>query len=100
MAVPEAAKPRPGSGFHLNRPPLDSSGTLGDSRHFCARLQSTPEPEMPKLVCPSCGLAVSADLINCPLCRAPVSTPNLRRVLLWTTVVVEYLCVAVVSLRA
>jgi hypothetical protein len=54
---------------------------------------------MPNLVCPSCGLAVSADLINCPLCRAPVSTPNLRRVLLWTTVAVEYLCVALVLLR-
>jgi hypothetical protein len=54
---------------------------------------------MLRITCPSCGLAVSADLMNCPLCQARVSTPNLRRVALWTAVVVEYLCVAVVSLR-
>jgi hypothetical protein len=54
---------------------------------------------MPRITCPSCGLAVSPDAVNCPLCRARVSAPNLRRVVLWTTVVVEYLFVAVVSLR-
>ena len=71
-------------------------GPFNDSRRFP---RSTPEFEMSGITCPSCGLAVSADAINCPLCQARVSNPNLRRVALWTTVVVEYLCAAVVFLR-
>jgi hypothetical protein len=55
---------------------------------------------MSRITCPSCGLEVFANAVSCPLCRASISTPNLRRVLLWTTVVVEYLWIAVVSLSA
>jgi hypothetical protein len=52
---------------------------------------------MPKIICPSCGIAVRADTVYCPFCRALVSRPNVRRLMLWTAVVAEYLSIAVLS---
>jgi hypothetical protein len=54
---------------------------------------------MPKLSCPSCGIEVRADTVYCPFCRALVSKPNVRRLMLWTTVVAEYLSLAVLSVH-
>jgi hypothetical protein len=54
---------------------------------------------MPEITCPSCGIAVRADTVYCPFCRALVSRPNFRRLMLWTAVVAEYLSLAVLSVR-
>ena len=54
---------------------------------------------MPEITCPSCGIAVRADTVYCPLCRGLVSRPNFRRLMLWTAVVAEYLSLAVLSVR-
>jgi hypothetical protein len=54
---------------------------------------------MPEITCPSCRIAVRADTVYCPLCRALVSRPNFRRLMLWTAVVAEYLSLAVLSVR-
>jgi hypothetical protein len=54
---------------------------------------------MPNIVCPSCGIAVRADIVYCPFCRALVSKPNVRRLMLWTAVVAEYLSIAVLSVH-
>jgi uncharacterized Zn finger protein (UPF0148 family) len=54
---------------------------------------------MAKITCPSCGIAVRDDTVYCPFCRALVSKPNMRRLMLWTAVMAEYLSIAVLSLR-
>jgi predicted nucleic acid-binding Zn ribbon protein len=54
---------------------------------------------MPNVMCPSCGIAVRSDTVYCPFCRGLVSKPNIRRLMLWTTVVAEYLSIAVLSVH-
>ena len=54
---------------------------------------------MSQISCPSCGIAVRRDTVYCPFCRALVSKPNIRRLMLWTAVVAEYLSIAVLSVH-
>ena len=54
---------------------------------------------MPEVACPSCGIGVRPDTVYCPFCRAIVSKPNVRRLMLWTALVAEYLSLAVLSVR-
>jgi hypothetical protein len=50
-------------------------------------------------LCPRCGLSVGGQL-RCPLCDTSlVQALNLRRTLLWTLVVEEYLLALVVLFR-
>ena len=51
-------------------------------------------------LCPYCGISVAGDL-RCPLCdtRLDNASFNVRRALLWTFVVGEYLLVIVVMTR-
>jgi uncharacterized OB-fold protein len=49
--------------------------------------------------CPQCGLTISYAVASCPLCRASLIRVNMRRVLLWSAVVAEYLLALVVHLR-
>ena len=50
--------------------------------------------------CPSCGLTITGAGASCPLCRASLIRVNMRRVLLWSAVIAEYvLLVLVLSLR-
>jgi predicted nucleic acid-binding Zn ribbon protein len=46
------------------------------------------------LTCPHCGFPAPADSRTCSLCRSVIHPVNLRRVALWTVVLVEYLVVA------
>jgi hypothetical protein len=48
--------------------------------------------------CPRCGFAVSGQS-RCPLCDASLIRVNLRRTLLWSFVVEEYLLALVLMLR-
>jgi hypothetical protein len=46
--------------------------------------------------CPSCGLAIADAAAICPLCRANLIRVNLRRVLLWSAVIFEYVLLVLV----
>jgi hypothetical protein len=48
--------------------------------------------------CPYCGLLVS-DQVRCPLCNTSLVRINLRRTLLWSLVLEEYLLLLVLRLR-
>lgn len=48
--------------------------------------------------CPRCGLELEGSL-RCPLCDHSMVRVNLRRFLLWSLVVEEYLVVLVLLLR-
>ena len=50
--------------------------------------------------CPNCGLTVTGAGAICHLCRANLVRVNMRRVLLWSAVIAEYvLAVLVLHLR-
>jgi uncharacterized OB-fold protein len=49
--------------------------------------------------CPNCGLAIASPTATCPLCRASLIHVDVRRVLLWSAVVAEYLLLVVLHLR-
>jgi hypothetical protein len=50
--------------------------------------------------CPHCGLTIADAAAVCPLCRANLIRVNVRRVLLWSAVIAEYvLAVLVLHLR-
>jgi uncharacterized OB-fold protein len=49
--------------------------------------------------CPHCGLAITYPAASCPLCQANLIRVNRRRVLLWATVVGEFLLILVLHLR-
>jgi hypothetical protein len=40
--------------------------------------------------CPNCGLTIADVEAICPLCRANLIRVNVRRVLLWSAVIAEY----------
>jgi predicted nucleic acid-binding Zn ribbon protein len=46
------------------------------------------------VTCPQCGYPAPSDARTCSLCSAVLRPVNLRRVALWTVVLVEYLVVA------
>jgi uncharacterized paraquat-inducible protein A len=50
--------------------------------------------------CPRCGLTIAQPAASCPLCQASLIRVNARRVLLWSTVVVEFLLILVLHFRA
>jgi hypothetical protein len=46
--------------------------------------------------CPSCGLTIAYAPATCPLCRANLIRVNVRRVLLWSAVIAEYVLLLLV----
>jgi predicted nucleic acid-binding Zn ribbon protein len=46
--------------------------------------------------CPNCGLAIADATAICPLCRANLIRVNTRRVLLWSTIIAEYVLLGLV----
>jgi hypothetical protein len=46
--------------------------------------------------CPNCGLTITAPGASCPLCRASLIRVNMRRVLLWSAVIAEYVLLLLV----
>jgi hypothetical protein len=48
--------------------------------------------------CPDCGLAITYPAANCPLCQASLIRVNRRRVLLWATVLGEFLLILILNL--
>jgi len=49
--------------------------------------------------CPNCGFAASSDARTCALCNSVLQPVNLRRIALWTVVLMEYLLVINVLIR-
>jgi ribosomal protein S26 len=46
--------------------------------------------------CPNCGLTITDAAAVCPLCRASLIRVNMRRVLLWSAVIAEYVLLMLV----
>jgi hypothetical protein len=46
--------------------------------------------------CPNCGLRITGGGATCPLCRANLIRVNVRRVLLWSVVIGEYVLLLLV----
>ena len=46
--------------------------------------------------CPNCGLTIRDASAICPLCRANLIRVNMRRVLLWSVVIGEYVLLLLV----
>jgi hypothetical protein len=51
---------------------------------------------MPSAQCPNCGLRIASAAATCPLCRANLIRVNVRRVLLWSVVIGEYVLLLLV----
>jgi uncharacterized paraquat-inducible protein A len=50
--------------------------------------------------CPDCGLAITYAASTCPLCQASLIRINRRRLVLWATVIGEFLLLLVLNIAA
>jgi uncharacterized paraquat-inducible protein A len=50
--------------------------------------------------CPDCGLAITYAASTCPLCQASLIRINRRRLLLWATVIGEFLLILILNLAS
>jgi hypothetical protein len=58
------------------------------SNSWCAPMSSAH--------CPNCGLTITGAGASCPLCRASLIRVNMRRVVLWSVVIGEYVLLLLV----